>query len=229
MDRRAALVRLEGARGRPHRDRRVRGAARGAAAARARAGRGALRRGDARDLPGAARAAAGRRGLERAGDRRGRRADHLRRARRPGVRARAAAPDAQRLRGDRGGGHAALPLGRDGGRRARRDGRRAAGRRRAVELLDRVRRGADPEGVPARRARRRTPSSSCCASCPSAASRTSRSLAGWYEFEGRFIDATLGILQEYLAGARDGWELALEEIGVATRRGCSTGCASSAR
>jgi maltokinase len=37
-------------------------------------------------------------------------------------------------------------------------------------------------------------------------------LAGWYEFEGRFIDATLGILQEYLTGARDGWELALEEI-----------------
>jgi trehalose synthase-fused probable maltokinase len=37
-------------------------------------------------------------------------------------------------------------------------------------------------------------------------------LAGWYEFEGRFIDATLGILQEYLAGARDGWELALSEI-----------------
>jgi trehalose synthase-fused probable maltokinase len=38
-------------------------------------------------------------------------------------------------------------------------------------------------------------------------------LAGWYEFEGRFIDATLGILQEYLAGARDGWELALEQVG----------------
>jgi maltokinase len=38
-------------------------------------------------------------------------------------------------------------------------------------------------------------------------------LAGWYEFEGRFIDATLGILQEYLAGAHDGWELALEEVG----------------
>jgi maltokinase len=37
-------------------------------------------------------------------------------------------------------------------------------------------------------------------------------LAGWYEFEGRLIDATLGILQEYLAGARDGWELALEEL-----------------
>jgi maltokinase len=37
-------------------------------------------------------------------------------------------------------------------------------------------------------------------------------LAGWYEYEGRFIDATLGILQEYLVGARDGWELALEQI-----------------
>ncbi len=37
-------------------------------------------------------------------------------------------------------------------------------------------------------------------------------LAGWYEFEGRLIDATLGILQEFLAGARDGWELALEEL-----------------
>ena len=37
-------------------------------------------------------------------------------------------------------------------------------------------------------------------------------IAGWYEFEGRLIDATLGILQEYLAGARDGWELALDEM-----------------
>jgi trehalose synthase-fused probable maltokinase len=37
-------------------------------------------------------------------------------------------------------------------------------------------------------------------------------LAGWYEVEGRLIDATLGILQEYLAGARDGWELALDEL-----------------
>jgi predicted trehalose synthase len=37
-------------------------------------------------------------------------------------------------------------------------------------------------------------------------------LAGWYEVEGRLLDATLGILQEYLAGARDGWELALDEL-----------------
>src|SRR3954451_6606642 len=38
-------------------------------------------------------------------------------------------------------------------------------------------------------------------------------LAGWYEFEGRLVDATLGILQAFLAGATDGWELALDELG----------------
>jgi maltokinase len=37
-------------------------------------------------------------------------------------------------------------------------------------------------------------------------------LAGWYDFEGRLVDATLGILQEFLAGARDGWELVLDEL-----------------
>src|SRR5829696_10418588 len=37
-------------------------------------------------------------------------------------------------------------------------------------------------------------------------------LAGWYDFEGRLVDATLGILQHYLAGARDGWELTLDEL-----------------
>src|SRR5918999_4122428 len=37
-------------------------------------------------------------------------------------------------------------------------------------------------------------------------------LAGWYEIEGRPLDATLGILQEYLPGAHDGWELALDEL-----------------
>ncbi len=37
-------------------------------------------------------------------------------------------------------------------------------------------------------------------------------LAGWYDFEGRLVDATLGILQEYLVGGRDGWELALDEL-----------------
>jgi len=37
-------------------------------------------------------------------------------------------------------------------------------------------------------------------------------LAGWYEVEGRLLDATLGILQEFLLGFRDGWELALDEL-----------------
>jgi maltokinase len=37
-------------------------------------------------------------------------------------------------------------------------------------------------------------------------------LVGWYEYEGRLMDVTLGTLQEYLAGARDGWELALEDL-----------------
>ena len=38
-------------------------------------------------------------------------------------------------------------------------------------------------------------------------------LAGWYDFEGRRVDATLGILQEFLAGAHDGWELVLDQLG----------------
>jgi maltokinase len=37
-------------------------------------------------------------------------------------------------------------------------------------------------------------------------------LVGWYAYSGQLIDATLGVLQEYLAGSRDGWELALEEL-----------------
>ena len=38
-------------------------------------------------------------------------------------------------------------------------------------------------------------------------------LAGWYEYEGRLVESTLGILQEFLSGARDGWALAVEEDG----------------
>jgi maltokinase len=37
-------------------------------------------------------------------------------------------------------------------------------------------------------------------------------LAGWFEVEGRLLDATLGIMQEFLVGARDGWELTLDEL-----------------
>jgi len=37
-------------------------------------------------------------------------------------------------------------------------------------------------------------------------------LAGWYQYSGRLIDTTLGILQAYVPNARDGWELALAEL-----------------
>jgi trehalose synthase-fused probable maltokinase len=37
-------------------------------------------------------------------------------------------------------------------------------------------------------------------------------LVGWYEVEGRNLDATLGMLQAFVAGGRDGWELALDEL-----------------
>jgi trehalose synthase-fused probable maltokinase len=40
-------------------------------------------------------------------------------------------------------------------------------------------------------------------------------LAGWYAYSGGPLTATLGLLQEYVAGAVDGWELALGEIASA--------------
>ncbi len=37
-------------------------------------------------------------------------------------------------------------------------------------------------------------------------------LHGWYEYDGHSLAATLGVVQEFLPDAVDGWELALEEI-----------------
>jgi trehalose synthase-fused probable maltokinase len=37
-------------------------------------------------------------------------------------------------------------------------------------------------------------------------------LGGWYAYSGGPTAATLGILQEFVAGGRDGWELGVEEI-----------------
>src|SRR3954471_10522014 len=37
-------------------------------------------------------------------------------------------------------------------------------------------------------------------------------LAGWYAYAGKPMDATLGILQRFIAGGRDGWELALDTM-----------------
>jgi maltokinase len=41
------------------------------------------------------------------------------------------------------------------------------------------------------------------------------SLAGWYAYSGRPLDATLGILQRYVRDAVNGWDLALDELGAA--------------
>ena len=39
-------------------------------------------------------------------------------------------------------------------------------------------------------------------------------LAGWYEYEGDLMDATLGVVQRFVEGGRDGWELALDDLGT---------------
>jgi len=38
-------------------------------------------------------------------------------------------------------------------------------------------------------------------------------LVGWFDYTGELMDATLGVVQRYVEGARDGWELALDELG----------------
>ena len=37
-------------------------------------------------------------------------------------------------------------------------------------------------------------------------------LAGWYQYAGRPMEATLGILQEFVPGGADGWDLALDTL-----------------
>ena len=108
----------------------------------------------------------------------------------------------------------------------RRHRRRAAGRRRAVELLDRVRRGADPEGVPARRAGRQPRARAAALPVRRAASPNIAPLAGWYEYEGRLHrrDARHRCRSTWPA-RRDGWELALERSprpGGVPRPRCAT-------
>jgi trehalose synthase-fused probable maltokinase len=38
-------------------------------------------------------------------------------------------------------------------------------------------------------------------------------LAGWADYRGELMEATLAVVQRYVEGGRDGWELALDEIG----------------
>ncbi|HEV2060454.1 MAG TPA: phosphotransferase [Solirubrobacteraceae bacterium] len=43
-------------------------------------------------------------------------------------------------------------------------------------------------------------------------------LTGWYDYSGELMQATLGIMQEFIGEARDGWELALDDpAGVLAR------------
>jgi trehalose synthase-fused probable maltokinase len=43
-------------------------------------------------------------------------------------------------------------------------------------------------------------------------------LAGWYAYAGRQMDATLGILQQFVAGGQDGWERALATMSDESER-----------
>ncbi|MGZ6706576.1 MAG: maltokinase N-terminal cap-like domain-containing protein [Solirubrobacteraceae bacterium] len=38
-------------------------------------------------------------------------------------------------------------------------------------------------------------------------------LGGWYQYEGEIMNATFGVVQRFIPSARDGWELALDELG----------------
>jgi predicted trehalose synthase len=43
-------------------------------------------------------------------------------------------------------------------------------------------------------------------------------LTGWYDYNGELMQATLGIMQEFIGAARDGWELTLDDpLGVLAR------------
>ena len=43
-------------------------------------------------------------------------------------------------------------------------------------------------------------------------------LGGWYQYEGELMDTTFGVVQRYVPGAWDGWELALDELGADPER-----------
>jgi trehalose synthase-fused probable maltokinase len=43
-------------------------------------------------------------------------------------------------------------------------------------------------------------------------------LGGWYSYSGDQMDSTLGVLQEFVRGGEDGWELALRELKEAPER-----------
>jgi hypothetical protein len=50
-------------------------------------------------------------------------------------------------------------------------------------------------------------------------------LDGWYVYTGELMDATLGVMQDYIEGARDGWGIVLDGIVAATT--ASSSCSPS--
>ena len=163
--------------------------------------RGALQLRRPRPLP-----AAGRR-PRRGADRRRR----LRRADRSDRGGRARRADAGVRRDRRRRGHRALPLDGRAAGPVDADAVGAPDGRRAVQLDDRARRRAGAEGVPAPAARRQPRARDAALPVRRTASRTSPTLAGWYEFSGERMEATLGVLQRFVADGRDG-------VGVRARR-----------
>ena len=89
---------------------------------------------------------------------------------------------------------------------ARADGRRA------VQLLDRVRRRARAEGVPQARAGHQ-PRARDAALPDRARVPEHRAAPGLVRVRRPALAATLGVVQQFLPDARDGWELALDELG----------------
>jgi maltokinase len=51
-------------------------------------------------------------------------------------------------------------------------------------------------------------------------------LRGWYEYSGELMHATLGILQEYVGDARDGWQLAMDDPAALLERVPALGTAT---
>ncbi len=113
------------------------------------------------------------------------------------------------------------------GARARRRAR--AARRRAVEHVGRLRRRADPQGLPPARGRAQ-PRARAAALPHRARLRAHRRRSrGWYAYAAGRSTRRSAILQEFVPDARDGWELALDELASRPGRVPRRGCAGSAR
>lgn len=82
-------------------------------------------------------------------------------------------------------------------------------RRRAVQLLPRLRRTADPQALPPGRPRRQPGPGAAPGTGHAAAPPGSPAPLAWLEADGGAEPLVLGVLQPFLRGCDDGWELAL--------------------